>query len=100
MSELACLLHLVFVSLFFVAFLIMEIVSTLNKKSSKNILSDSVDQDILDTVYAFICECVLQINLIDMIPFDWGVFPFNRDKRICNQYGVLNLILITLKLVF
>lgn len=78
----------------------MDIVSTLNKKASKNILSDSVDQHILDTIYAFICECVLQMTLIDVIPSDWGMFPFDRDKRICNQYCVLNLILITLKLVF
>lgn len=59
-----------------------------------------MDQDILDTIYAFIWECVLQMTLIDVIPSDWGVFPSNRDKRICDQYSVLNLILITLKLVF
>lgn len=66
----------------------MVIVLNSTKKDVKGISGNWVNSEILETISLFVYEYSFDKVVNDMGPTaDWGVFPLDKDKRICNQYN-------------
>lgn len=87
MFEVDCMSYFVCLKFFFVWIPIVEILSTMTRKAKKDILTNWMDRETLESVSVFACGGGLDHTSINMGSSSIrGVFPRDGDKRICRKY--------------